>query len=254
MTVNEGASRLRVSTKYACAPITEAIIELRVEPHADVVPTSCRSVFDKIANAGEFLPSQELFEVEASITAGKLVGAQATQTVVGFTRRSNALGQIVSASPDRFAFSQLPPYDTWFSFKQACQSFWDVYVNELQPLKVVRTATRFVNRIEIPVPVRDLSQYLRTRPTISPDMSDEIAGSFLQLRLPQPDMDCTVLLNEAILPVNEGLLPVILDIDIFDEYERGIGDEIWTRLEELRWRKNQIFEACITDQIRTLIS
>jgi uncharacterized protein (TIGR04255 family) len=60
----------------------------------------------------------------------------------------------------------------------------------------------------------------------------------------------------AILPPGETTLPVILDTDIFDETEQFPVDDdrVWALLAEFRWRKNEIFEACITDAVRSLIS
>jgi uncharacterized protein (TIGR04255 family) len=99
----------RHSRKYARAPITEAIIEIRVEPTAAVNPASCRSVFGGVRD--EFPEMKELLLMRAQISSGTEVGASATQTVVGYTFMSKERGQMVTASPDRFAFSQLPPYD-----------------------------------------------------------------------------------------------------------------------------------------------
>lgn len=243
----------RSYTRYARAPITEAIVEIRVKPADDVTPSACRAVFESVRE--EFADLQEIHTLEASIVGGNQIGAQASQRVAGYAARSKELNQIVTAFPDRFVFSQLPPYDCWEVFRPACQRFWNLYVATLKPLKAVRIATRFVNRIEIPKPIIDIGEYFRTAPIVSTDMSTEIAGAFMQLRLPQKDLACQVVLSEAILPDSETTVPFILDVDIFDESrELEIDDKIWARLDEFRWRKNEIFEACITDRVRKLIS
>lgn len=249
------AEPVRAKRKYGRAPITEAIIEIRVKPAAGVTGQSCKDVLDEVRS--DFPDAMALMQLQAAILTGSQVGAQATQTMGGSARASPAKHQIVTATPDRFAFSQLPPYDEWETFCPAARRLWDLYASRLKPDAITRVATRFVNRIELPLPVTDLTRYFRTVPVISPRMPQTaLGGAFMQLQLPQNDLACLVILNVAILPASETTWPVILDIDIGDEAEISPVDDkrIWARLEELRWRKNDIFEACITDEVRELIS
>lgn len=246
---------LRTSRKYAHAPITEAIIEIRVKPTSGVTGLTCKKALEAIEK--DFPEATDLMQMLAEIMGGQQVGAHATQKMIGCARTSKERGQIVTAMPERFAFSQLPPYDSWEAFCPTARSLWQLYASETKPEGVTRIATRFVNRIELPLPVGELSKYFRTAPTLSPDMPQkETAGAFMQLQLPQKDLGCHVLLNLAILPPGEVTLPVILDTDVFDETQQApVDDEsVWSRLNEFRWRKNEIFEACITDAVRGLIS
>jgi uncharacterized protein (TIGR04255 family) len=243
----------RVSRKYARAPITEAIIELRVEASPGVTAGSCKSVFESVRD--RFPEMKEMLMMQGFIMGGQQVGAQASQSLAGYLFHSNELRQTVTASPDRFSFSQLSPYDSWDVFCPAAQHLWDVYNSRLKPVKIVRVATRFVNRIEIPLPLENITDYFRTAPIVSTDMSQECSGLFMQLQLPQKDIGCVVALNEAQLPAGDDTVPFILDIDIFDEAQEYSTDAVvWNRLNEFRWRKNEVFEACITDRVRKLIS
>ncbi|HVP00548.1 MAG TPA: TIGR04255 family protein [Bryobacteraceae bacterium] len=245
----------RASKKYARAPITEAIIEIRVRPSSGVTGISCKEALEAIKK--EYPDATDLMKMEAEIRGGPQVGALATQALNGCARRSDERRQVVTAMPDRFAFSQLQPYAAWEEFQPTAKSLWRSYALALKPEAVTRIATRFVNRIELPLPVSELGKYLLTAPTLSPMMPQkEIAGAFMQLQLPQKDLRCNVLLNLAILPPGESTFPVILDTDISDEGEFSAleDDLVWARLEEFRWRKNEIFEACVTDEVRSLIS
>jgi len=247
----------KTSRKYARAPITEAIIELRVQPVASFTPSSCKSVFTSVQE--EFPESKELLLMRAAISGGLQVGASATQTLAGYTFVSKERGQIVTAFPEKFSFSQLPPYDRWEVFCPMARRLWGIFREQTKPEKVLRIATRFVNRIEIPMPIADIAEYFRTAPIISPEMPQTLAGYFMQLQLPQSDLVCMVTLNQALLASEDaGIAPFMLDmldIDISDERAQIQSDEsVWDRLETFRWRKNQIFEACITDRVRELIS
>jgi len=244
---------LRRSKKYAHAPITEAIIEVRVTPNPETTATSCKTVFQGIS---EQLPEMsEMLLMQAQISGGDRIGAQATQQLAGYVWNNKERGQVVTVQPDRFSYSQLAPYDRWETFCPRARDLWETYRARTSPQHVVRVATRFVNRIEIPLPITDIEDYFRTAPRISPDMSQDLSGSFMQLHLPQKNSGCIVILTQAILNPEEGIVPFILDIDVADQSSEFSTDEIiWERLEEFRWRKNDIFEACITDRVRDLIS
>ncbi len=64
-----------------------------------------------------------------------------------------------------------------------------------------------------------------------------------------------LVINEAIAPPsNPEIVTVILDLDLFRHQIWESDDEdIWQFLERLRDRKNEVFEASITDKTRGLI-
>lgn len=121
-------------------------------------------------------------------------------------------------------------------------------------MKVIRLAVRYINRIDLPLPVHDLKDYLRTVPEVSPDLPQGLAGYFMQVAIPQEDIKSTVLLNETIVPpAKPDVVSVVLDIDIFRTEDLPSEEEpMWGLFEELRIRKNSVFEACITDRTREL--
>ena len=76
----------------------------------------------------------------------------------------------------------------------------------------------------------------------------------MQLCLPQLDLSGQVLINQTIIPPpRENVVSVVLDIDLSSD--RNVPDteeSIWEHFEKLHLRKNEIFEACITDKTRRL--
>lgn len=76
----------------------------------------------------------------------------------------------------------------------------------------------------------------------------------MQIRLPQTDIESTAVLNQTIVPsLQSDCTSVVLDIDLFRDQalprdERGV----WECFEVLHDRKNEIFEACVTDAAREL--
>ncbi len=65
-----------------------------------------------------------------------------------------------------------------------------------------------------------------------------------------------LILNEAMVPPpRPDVASVVLDIDVFKPgLKLESDDEVWDVLETLRLRKNLIFEGCITNSMRELIS
>src|SRR5207237_2951106 len=120
---------------------------------------------------------------------------------------------------------------------------------------ITRIGVRYINKIDIPLPAVDLKQYLRTAPDISPDMRQGIAGFFMQLQIPQEDLKAMLYVNEALIPPpNPNVISVILDLDLFRGEDLPTNDEdLWQIFEQFRDRKNQLFEAYITDRTRRLI-
>ena len=76
----------------------------------------------------------------------------------------------------------------------------------------------------------------------------------MQIRLPQIDIESTAILNQTIVPSHKpDCTSVVLDIDLFRDRDLPGDDfELWSFFEVLHDRKNEIFEACITDTAREL--
>lgn len=72
----------------------------------------------------------------------------------------------------------------------------------------------------------------------------------------QEDLRGTLIVQEAVIPpLNSETVSILLDIDLFCEKDVPQNeDELWQLFEQLRVRKNQIFEGCITDRVRELIN
>jgi len=118
----------------------------------------------------------------------------------------------------------------------------------------MRVALRYINRLDLPMPMDNLNTYLRTYPEVGPDLPQSLAGFLMQLQIPHEDIKAFLVLNQAMVPpAREGVASMILDLDLFRTSNLPQSDEeIWEYFEILRTRKNEIFEGCITDATRRL--
>jgi uncharacterized protein (TIGR04255 family) len=240
---------------YPTAPITEAIIDLRVKP-ADAVE---RALLKQVGEAEKsaYPHHEEIFEAVGQMAVGLRAGSASVQhTPIGWRFSSADHKRIVQSRLGGFTFSKLAPYDSWGPFRNEARHLWQLYRETLQPDSVVRVAVRYINRIDIPGNSVDLKDYFRTSPEIAPDLPQKLEGYFMQLRLPYPEVSGHCLINQTIVPpVREDVVSVVLDIDLFRTLDLPQDEEaIWGFFEKLHDAKNFIFESCITDSARRLFS
>lgn len=246
---------MHTSKKYSRAPIIEAIIDLRVTLPGEFP-------VDKLADLHALIddrfPTKEFLHTSAvMIQAGPTMKIDTSQQHSGFLFRSEDKRRVFQASLGGFAFNQLAPYESWESFRNEAKELWQIYKGICKPLAITRVATRFINRLELPGPSVDFNDYLRTTPQIAPNLPQGLSGFFMQLQIPQEDLHCMLLINEALVsPSSPETISVILDFDLFGQQDWQIeeDEEVWAFLEQLRDRKNLAFEASITDKTRGLFS
>lgn len=241
-----------VEQLYPNAPITEAVIDLRVELASTVELADLAKVQDQ-AGAG-YLKNVTINETTGHLQIGPGGGVSSNTQTVGFRFQSADGKQICQARMNGFTMSRLQPYTQWSDFCHEAHRLWDIYRAVAEPTKTVRVAVRYINRINIPLPLHDFGEYLRTVPQVSPDLPGGLSGYFMQLVMPLEDIKGSAVINEMIVdPASPDVVSVVLDIDIFrSEDIPAREDELWALVEQLRGAKNSVFEASITDKTRGL--
>ncbi len=238
--------------RYPNAPITEAVIDLRVESSDDLTVEDLVRVDPGVE--GGYPTHQEQVAFEGRMDFGEQVESSTQRTHTGYVFFSEDGKQIFQARLDGFTFSRLAPYDRWQTFSDEARRLWAVYRGVAQPSKVTHVSVRYINRLDLPMPMRDLADFLRTVPEISSDLPQTMIGYLMQLQIPIEDLEATLLLNEALVPPpSPQVASVLLDISLVKQIEHAIDEkELWALLSEFRVRKNRAFEACITNNTREL--
>jgi uncharacterized protein (TIGR04255 family) len=237
---------------YPNAPITEAIIQLLVKPAQGISLTDLAH-----AHEGEeksYPDRKDLQLATGLFEMGPRVSAAASAQHIGFMYSSSDQKQVYQTGLEGFSFIRLAPYESWHLFNKEAGRLWQKYRERLKPTAVTRLAVRYVNRLDLPGPHVETKDYLRTQPEIAADLPQALAGYFMHLQIPMEDIRCMLLINETIgASPKSGCVGLILDIDVFrtDDIPQDEGG-IWQMFETLRVRKNEIFEACITDRAREL--
>ncbi len=197
-------------------------------------------------------PTKQWMNEEVSrFELGSTPSLSTTSRHVGFLFKSLDEKQLYQVHLNGFLVHRLAPYEGWSAFQKEASRLWAMYRTVVRPQKVTRLAVRYINRFDIP-PGAEMKEYLRTSPEISPDIHQGLSAFFMNVMIPQADIQSTVILNvAAVPPVREGVVSILLDIDLYRESAIEDDDgQLLGLLEQLRARKNQIFEACITDRMR----
>lgn len=238
---------------YPNAPITEAILDFQVELPDGVTLTDLEQVYHGLEAKYPIKKSRNVAIVQGQV-GGKAATAAASSRQLGFLFVSEDQKYVFQARLDGFTMSRLAPYERWEPFRDEAQGLWGAYRSAVAPTNISRLAMRYINRLDLPRPVDDLRTYLRTGPEVSSDLPQELAGYLLNLRIPQKDISSHILINQTIIEsARPGVVSIVLDIDIFRSADVPQDEEgIWAFFESLREKRNDVFEACITDQAREL--
>lgn len=173
----------------------------------------------------------------------------------GYIFASSDNKKVIQARLDGFTFNKLKPYDNWELFSKEAKGYWEKYIKIAKPLGINRLALRYINLIELPRPAGDLKEYFLTGPEIAPGIPQGLAEFFMRLVIPDKKTTNTAIVIETvdISKLNENVLPLIFDIDVFRLVNLTVEDpELWNIFESLREYKNQIFVNSFTDKTKEL--
>lgn len=240
---------------YSNAPITEATIDLRVSQSQGLSIDDLMVIQQLVADS---YPSQENEYLGPRFEESRLHS--------GFRFTSRDKRQVLYARIDGFAFSVRAPYEHWEAFRDEARRLWGLYRSVTKPESVTRVEVRYINQLDLPASPQDpgvvkTEDYLRVYPHIPDDWpgGDTTTTFFMQLQMWQEDLRCWLVVNEApVWPNREEPALLQLDFDFFREQLRepwraDDDTEVWRFLEQLHVRKNEVFEASVTDATRRLI-
>lgn len=226
-------------------PIVEGLIDIKVERSAAATFEALKAACDELA--AEFPSRHDLrrfgIEFEFSLDAG--ASSKAMDDGPDGIRMHSVDGKwVVQFRLDGFTLSRLPPYGTWGELKDKATELWAKYSETVKPTKVVRIASRFVNRVPLPIGEAFEKTFL-TNFVIGPSLPQSVAGYLLRVVIPFEEHGAIAIVTQSL----EGnSTDCIFDLDTFSVHPEGVDDtEIWSRLDRLRDVKNRLFFGSFTD-------
>lgn len=243
---------------YKRAPIIEAVIDVQVTFAEVPSPDRLTECADSIQETFPTRLPISVVQMGMEARDGKLEQKEISQQQTGW-RLSNAKNdRVLQLQRAGFTYSHLAPYTQWDVFQGEAKLLWDEYVSALNPATITRIATRYINRIEIPAVAIQLEDYFNVTPR-APDSIGPLSTFLVQIQVPYQSPERT----QAVITVAPGPAMgspptpgILLDIDVScsapDVQPRSL--KLWEYLGQMRRIKNKIFEDCITDKTRELIS
>lgn len=233
------------------APITEAILDIRVKLPANVKSNVLLSAHSQMGQ--QYPNKQERKKWEGQIVIEQ---SQVSQTnpvvgeVDGYLFRSSDNKQIVQFRLDGFTFNRLKPYETWESFRDEGRRLWNLFVETVSPEQITRIALRYINHLFIPGPIIDFDDYLTAGPAVPEKLPQGVTSFLTRVVIYEPTTRASGIITQALEKiVKPDILPIILDIDVIKESQFEVNyQEMWEAFEKLRHFKNRIFFESITEK------
>lgn len=247
-----------MTQRYSKAPVVEAIIDVRIAADVEVDVIGLANALQEL---DERYPHREILELPPAFQFASSEGFSASFGLavpsVGLRFVSRDEKKIFQARSDGFTLSVLPPYQHWEEFRDEAVDLWTRYAQARHVTDITRIGLRYLNQFHFPLHQKPLSHFLTLFPTFDARLGD-CTGFQSRLLFPQPDLEATLLLTQTLsapTPEVEGLVPLLLDIDLFRDKMDGQVDlqSLWPWMERLRERKNLVFENCLTPHTRNLI-
>lgn len=234
------------------APITEALIDLRVKLPSKLDVKEIDLIYESIKERYPEKQEQRIseFRIETK-PAEELV--KSVSKINGYRYISFDKKQILQARLDGFTFSRLHPYIKWEDLSNEAHRLWLLYKDVTSPDLITRVALRYINKFNIPIPIRDFSDYLTAPPTVPEGLPQGVSSFLTRIAIYEPSIDAHAIITQLLEQIVNEAAPIILDIDVFKVRPEGLEErDAWNIIEKLRHFKNQIFFKSITKKLKEM--
>jgi uncharacterized protein (TIGR04255 family) len=238
------------------APITEALIDLRIDAVGDISVESLEGELERRRNLGyrkhgPVVRSRFGFSVKPEDTPPAIALAPENQ-IIGWRLHSEDEKYVALLSLEGMTLSRLPPYQSWETLVAEAKRLWQLYLECVGPRQVTRAATRFINNLRLPFQEGDpFERFLLVPPTVPEQLPQPMFGFLQRFVISDAPSGAVIVFTQALheLHAPQAPVPVILDIDVFrlSQFPGG-GNEVWECLSTLRSLKNRFFFGCLTEE------
>ena len=237
------------------APITEAIIDFRTNLPPTFEIKKLLILKEKLSDNFPKIQEHRFIKSGFQIKEGKPIAALSEDHGIrGYFLRPEDEKKVVQFRIDGFTFSQLKPYSYWKEFVSEAKELWKLYVDKTQPESVTRIAVRYINHMDLPLPITDFSKYLTAPPNVPKELPGSISRFLSKVVIHNSEIGISANITQALeKSARPNYVTIILDIDAYKqgEFDSNNGD-IWPIFEELYEIKNQIFFNSITEETARL--
>lgn len=246
---------------YTKPPVTEALIDIRIDPLPVTQMSILESLHEKLRGEYPNKKPQKQWEGIWEVREDTMAATQKAHGTIGYFFESKAKKRIIQYRLDGFTCNFLKPdpheaWPGWESLRDEARRTWDIYAKALEVQMITRIAVRYINRIVIPAPVVQLSDYLTTPPDVPKDFEYQNVNNFLsRVTVGIPDLNASALITQAPAREPSSEVVLLLDIDIFRNQRVSLHPQIiWQTLDRFREIKNSIFEKSLKPRAKELFN
>lgn len=241
---------------YKQPPITEAVIGVNFEN--EIGEADLSTLQNKFS---QYYPNHQSIEnlslkvaLEVGVDNKKTANTDVAQEI-GHRRSTADMTELLVILPKSIVISQLAPYPGWDSFFARFVRDWKLLKRTLGFQPVKRLGVRYINRIDIPCdePTIEHEKYLNIYPNVT-DKFGALSAFAVQAQIFMEDLGCNLTVNSAAVPspiLNHASFVIDQDIAKANDAPQK-DDDIFALIAKIRVRKNEVFEACVTDRARAL--
>lgn len=250
-----------MAQKYPKPPIVEATLQLRFGSAFTGTELSriSRLLQRRYPKSQPEVDFQLAVEIKGGIPETAASNVPPNIVDKGFRLLSDDDQRIVITRTKSVLFAHQAPYPGWDLFLTEARAVFDTVREKLGFRQVAFVGLRYTNRIDVPLGASQETvvpgDYLLAGPAL-PNIPISPAVRMYQL---VADVDLSI--DRLVARVQAATLPpalinhasLLLDIDIIGQHDvPQKPDEFWELVGRMRQAKNEIFEACITDNARQL--
>lgn len=242
------------SKAYSNPPITEAVIGINFsQPIGSDALAALSEKFAQVYPHHEQIQNLSIKLELGQQNAGNPSLAQDVQ--IGYRRSTADMTEMLVLFSNGIGVSQLAPYPGWDTFFERFARDWKLLKRQLGYKEIQRIGVRYINRIDIPTEAGQVlpAQYLNLHTNFT-DRFGSLAAYAVQAEVIMEDLGSKLVVNSGVVPSPVlDHISFLLDQDIGREVNVPQKDEaIFELIQQLRVRKNEVFESCVTDQARAL--
>src|SRR5262245_61063091 len=161
------------------APITEALLDIRAELPPDTTLAALAPFYDLVRDRYPQREERRVDQIEVRLDPVGGTQFSRTGAATGLLMRALSNEKAVQARLDGFTFNKLRPYESWELLRDEAMELWQTYVRVASPTRVHRVALRFINRLELPLPLASFKDFILTIPEVAPPLPQALADMFM---------------------------------------------------------------------------
>ena len=188
--------------RYKNAPITEAVIEIRIQPPEAFDRTAVGRLADSFKSDFPKQAPMRLLQmgVAAQAQSEEAVSFTSSQGIIGYRLSKADDSRILQIRRDGLAYSHMAPYTEWVTFRAEARPLWEKYRVAIPGAKLARCALRYINRVDIPATKIEPYDYFTLYPKIPEQLrQQDVMGMAMSSANAPADLECVAVINQALL-------------------------------------------------------